>query len=695
MKGKIKKFLIMFLTLAVVLSFCLTAAACGEEKEPGPDDPKPGGEVTVTELVISEQPDKTEYYVGESFDPTGMIVKAKWSDGLKTSIDIADCTITPSGGLTASDTKVTISYEGKSVDQPITIKNINIGSITVDTGNAPLKGAVGTPMDFSQIEVTAHYEDGGSNIVTGGYTVSVKLKDSQDEATVIEDLSAVTFDDRGTYVFTVTYGDVSASFEVEILNGFIIEAENIKNEATEEDKNYVEIVKASSQGSPYGIFKPGEPASGGGYMGSVFNGSVIRFHAWAEEDCYANVILRASSANMLIDGGSWSPIEMGDQQFNRLFETSYGSAAEAESGSLTPLYVEDDVILKGGRTDKPTGDPLLYVHWMDVNFGTLPLKKGDNIIELNVITDYQNCYGQIVACNIDRLEVEYTEDYTPPATVESLTVKTPPTKTEYKFGETFDPTGMVIEANMSDDTTEPVDLAKCTITPSGALTAADTEVTITYRGASVKQAITVTAAENIVFEAENIKTAEDGEKFYTESVRAGYQGGASVQNTEAPEAGTSGGAYLKGLWGSSDGQNGAIVRFHIWSDTAQRATIKLSAANSNVEVSGDGNPWHPSKTGDVQFNQIFKAKFGTADNLTDVTVGDDVIVEGGEVGEEVSEGWSFALFEKWQDITIGTFDLVEGDNILELENINSTLKNLAGEIYGLNIDTVKIEFGVQ
>ena len=53
MKGKIKKFLIMFLTLAVVLSFCLTAAACGEEKEPGPDDPKPGGEVTVTELVIS------------------------------------------------------------------------------------------------------------------------------------------------------------------------------------------------------------------------------------------------------------------------------------------------------------------------------------------------------------------------------------------------------------------------------------------------------------------------------------------------------------------------------------------------------------------------------------------------------------------------------------------------------------------
>lgn len=694
MKGKIKKVLIMFLTLVLMLSFCLTVAACGGEEKPGPDDPIPGGEVSVAELIISEPPDKTEYYVGESFDPTGMIVKAKWSDGLKTSINIADCTISPKGGLTVSDTKVTITYEGKSAEQPITIKNINIGSITVDTGNAPLKGAVGIPMDFSQIIVTAHYDDGGSNIVTGGYTVSLKLKDSQGEATVIDDLSAVTFDDRGTYVFTVAYGDVSASFEVEILNGFIIEAENIKNDATEEDKNYVEIVKASSQGSPYGIFKLEEPASGGGYMGSVFNGSVIRFHAWAEEDCYANVILRASSALMLEDGGSWSPKIMGDQQFNKLFETSYGSAAEAESGSLTPLYVEDDVILKGGSTEKVTGDPLLYVNWMDVNFGTLPLKEGDNIIELNVITDYKNCYGQIVACNIDRLEIEYTEDYTPPATVENLVIKTPPVKTEYKLGEIFDPTGMGIEATMSDGTAETVDVSKCTITPSGALTAADKEVTITYRGASVKQAITVIAAENIVFEAENIKTAEDGEKFYTESIRAGYQGGASVQNTEAPEANTSGGAYLKGLWGSSDGQSGAIVRFHIWSDTAQRATIKLSAANSNVEVSGDGNPWHPQKTGNVQFNQVFKARFGTGDNLIDVEIGNDVIVEGGEVGEEVGEGWSFALFEKWQDVTIGTFDLIAGDNILELENINSTFTNLAGEIYGLNIDTVKVEFGV-
>ena len=51
-----------------------------------------------------------------------------------------------------------------------------------------------------------------------------------------------------------------------------------------------------------------------------------------------------------------------------------------------------------------------------------------------------------------------------------------------------------------------------------------------------------------------------------------------------------------------------------------------------------------------------------------------------------------ALWENWREITLGTFDLKAGDNIIELENINSTLTNLAGEIYGMNIDRMVIDF---
>ena len=760
MKGKAKKVLTLVLALLLTVMTAVFYAACGETDEPGPG-PDPGlpDDATVVELTISDPPDVTEYYIGETFDPTGMKVKAKWSDGVKLQVNIADCTIDPSGPLKAGDRQVTITYGGVSVVQEITLKDDTVSSITVDTGNAPLKAAAGTPMDFSGIVVTAHYADGASRVIGGGYTFEVDGKP-------VDDVSALTFSEWGKHTLTVVYGNLKYDITLDIFDGFVIEAENIIDSAdvTEEDINFVEKIN----GVFHSVSKPEEPASGGAYMGAVFNGDVMRFHVYAEEDCYADVILRASSAYMLVDGGSWSPVEMGDQQFNRLFEVSYGSAADADADTLERLYVDDDVILTGGRTEQAGGDPMLYVNWQDVTFGTLPLEKGDNIIELKVITDYVNCKGENVACNIDRLEVRYTNDYAPPATATELTVKTPPTKTEYlagdvfdpagmvveaklsdgttetakpndltitpsgalgaedtsvtisyrgatvkqpikvlavkslaietpptkttyKSGESFDPAGMIVKATMSDDSVRTIDNADLTITPSGTLTMNDTKVTVTYRGATAEQTITVEPADVITIEGENLiasPTADD--KNYVEAVRNGYQGTIAGGDTEAPGvADTSGGKYLKGLFGSSDGKSGAIARFHIWSDKATTATVKIYVSGCNVTKSGDGNPWHPSEMGDVQFNKVFAVRFGAADALKDVTVGDDVIVKGGKTDDG---SVSMALWEDWQEITLGTFDLAAGDNILELENINSTLTNLAGEIYGMNVDKLVVEF---
>ena len=88
---------------------------------------------------------------------------------------------------------------------------------------------------------------------------------------------------------------------------------------------------------------------------------------------------------------------------------------------------------------------------------------------------------------------------------------------------------------------------------------------------------------------------------------------------------------------------------------------------------------------------MFKVSFGTADYLEEVPIDDSIIVEGGKTEDGT---YSEALWENWREITLGTFDFVAGDNIIELENINSTLKNLAGEIYGMNIDKLSIEFEI-
>lgn len=76
--------------------------------------------------------------------------------------------------------------------------------------------------------------------------------------------------------------------------------------------------------------------------------------------------------------------------------------------------------------------------------------------------------------------------------IKNLKIATPPTKTAYTVGEKFDPAGMVVKAFYEDD--DEAVITGYTVSPAGALTAADKKVTITYLGKSVEQPITVTAA---------------------------------------------------------------------------------------------------------------------------------------------------------------------------------------------------------
>ena len=74
-----------------------------------------------------------------------------------------------------------------------------------------------------------------------------------------------------------------------------------------------------------------------------------------------------------------------------------------------------------------------------------------------------------------------------------IAITTPPAKTVYLEGETFDPNGMVVTATYSDGST--AEVSGYTYSPNGALTASDTSITISYTESGVTrtatQAITV------------------------------------------------------------------------------------------------------------------------------------------------------------------------------------------------------------
>lgn len=89
-----------------------------------------------------------------------------------------------------------------------------------------------------------------------------------------------------------------------------------------------------------------------------------------------------------------------------------------------------------------------------------------------------------------------------PIELTMIEITTPPAKTVYTAGESFDSTGMTVTATYSDGSTKTV--TDYTVTPDGALTAADTAVTVSLTGDGVtrtaEQAVTVNPVPYVIID---------------------------------------------------------------------------------------------------------------------------------------------------------------------------------------------------
>lgn len=70
-------------------------------------------------IEITTPATKVEYVEGETFDTTGMVVTANYSNG-STKV-VTDYTFAPNGALATTDTKITVTYEEKTAEQTITV----------------------------------------------------------------------------------------------------------------------------------------------------------------------------------------------------------------------------------------------------------------------------------------------------------------------------------------------------------------------------------------------------------------------------------------------------------------------------------------------------------------------------------------------------------------------------------------------
>lgn len=89
-----------------------------------PDGSKPqGGDAGVSSVVITEQPKRTEFYVGESPSYVGLQVRVTLNSGLTYTVDEYKCTFSGfDSSAPAENQKITVTYNGKSAHYYVTIK---------------------------------------------------------------------------------------------------------------------------------------------------------------------------------------------------------------------------------------------------------------------------------------------------------------------------------------------------------------------------------------------------------------------------------------------------------------------------------------------------------------------------------------------------------------------------------------------
>ena len=187
-----------------------------------------------TDLVILNSPNKTNYVVGEKFDPTGMKVRILYNDGSITELDdFSGCTFKPSV-IEKDTTKVRVTCDGIYSNQRITVSENKLIEEITEITSKPNK---------------VIYED-EEYFDPAGMKIKVKYSDnSTEEVEVTKDICKFIPDKLTveTDKVTIECGNTLTNVDVTVKEKEkTLENISIKTEATK--KEYIEGEKFNSDG---------------------------------------------------------------------------------------------------------------------------------------------------------------------------------------------------------------------------------------------------------------------------------------------------------------------------------------------------------------------------------------------------------------------------------------------------------------
>ena len=466
-------------------------------------------EKQIVSVEIEALPTKVEYLSYESFDPTGLVLKVSFDNGKSASVN---------EGYTFSRDQLTdkpdysvVVYEGIEVNVPITVTKVAAYGIPAETD--PIY------VDARAIWEQLEYTESAGNILGTTTFGDIQVVSSSSRYMMYEKVNT------GVASHKYTYWD--HEFEGLLKFGGASSPEGRYIIITPNEDGIIYLWASSTAGASLCIYEEYNETSTEEDIKAIYPldsaGKIIEIKVYAGEKyvltASANAFIRAMA---LVYNPTWYEVEefkidttnvtldfAVGQEFTSDGLASSVVLANEVTYDLTSKEFEvvvPDMTTAGTKVVKVVYDGILEktyeitVHELTgVKVATLPEKNeyftGDTldltgmVVEVYTangisytVTDYTVSKSGVLAEG-DTVKVlwgsfECDLNIVVKANpIESISIKTMPTKTEYKNGESFDPTGLVLQMNYSDKSSTELDsLADVTFDVS--VIAVDTTVVV-------------------------------------------------------------------------------------------------------------------------------------------------------------------------------------------------------------------------
>lgn len=177
----------------------------------------------VTDITVNYNPIKTDYFLNETIDWTGLDATVTYNSGvtkqLKDLIDTSDSETEVVHDFTvAGTTSIVVKHTHgdvtKQVSIPVTVSDAEVTSIDIVGPNQTVfyKGIDKNAEYKTGLLVEAQYSDGSEKVLSDGFTVEAK--------TTALDCSTV-----GEYTYVVTYGGKTKEYTLSVINRTVKELE--------------------------------------------------------------------------------------------------------------------------------------------------------------------------------------------------------------------------------------------------------------------------------------------------------------------------------------------------------------------------------------------------------------------------------------------------------------------------------------